>query len=231
MSYIWSKVYIRLQVNCRLFLSDFNDTWNFSIYFRKKIPDINFHENSSSGSRVVPCRRTDRRTDMTKLIVAFRNVANAPTNGSTAHRGRRSRVSYIPTRTQYRSRFPYEGEVSCHMFLVTNCPHLETHIPWWWRHIYLDDGDTYTLMMETYTLMMETYTLMMETYTLMMETHIPWLWRHIYLDDGDTYTLIMETHIPWWWRHVTTLLSVVTRKTTIRTFTTMKILHLVQVFH
>jgi len=41
----------------------------------------------------------DRRTDMTKLMVAFRNFSNAPTNKSTAHRSRRSRVSYIPTRS------------------------------------------------------------------------------------------------------------------------------------
>ena len=42
---------------------------------------VEFHENPSNGSRVVPCGRTDgwtdRRTDMTKLIVAFRNFTNA----------------------------------------------------------------------------------------------------------------------------------------------------------
>jgi hypothetical protein len=39
---------------------------------------ISFHENPSSGSRDVPMR-TDVRTDgdMTNLIVAFRNFANA----------------------------------------------------------------------------------------------------------------------------------------------------------
>ena len=38
---------------------------------------------SSSGSRVVPCGRTerqDKRTDMTKLTVAFRSFTNAPKN-------------------------------------------------------------------------------------------------------------------------------------------------------
>ena len=40
--------------------------------------NIKFHENPSDGSPVVPCGRTERRTDMTKLIVAFRNVANVP---------------------------------------------------------------------------------------------------------------------------------------------------------
>jgi hypothetical protein len=36
------------------------------------------HENQSSGSRVVPCGRTDGRTDMMKLIVTLRNFANSP---------------------------------------------------------------------------------------------------------------------------------------------------------
>jgi hypothetical protein len=35
---------------------------------------IKFHENLSRGSRAVPFGRAD----MTKLIVAFRNVVNAP---------------------------------------------------------------------------------------------------------------------------------------------------------
>jgi hypothetical protein len=43
-----------------------------------KIPQIKFHENSPSGCGVVTCRRTDRRTDMTKPIAALRNFANAP---------------------------------------------------------------------------------------------------------------------------------------------------------
>jgi hypothetical protein len=42
----------------------------------EKYSDIKFHENPSSGRRVVSCRRTD----MTKLIVAFRNIANATKN-------------------------------------------------------------------------------------------------------------------------------------------------------
>jgi len=40
----------------------------------EKYINVKFHENPSSGSRAVPCRRTDT----TKLIVAFRNFANAP---------------------------------------------------------------------------------------------------------------------------------------------------------
>jgi hypothetical protein len=41
---------------------------------------MKFDENTSSGSRVVLCGKTDsqrnRRADMTKLIVFFRNFAN-----------------------------------------------------------------------------------------------------------------------------------------------------------
>jgi len=42
----------------------------------EKSTNIEFREYLISGSRVVPCGRTD----MTKLIVAVRNFANVPTN-------------------------------------------------------------------------------------------------------------------------------------------------------
>jgi len=41
--------------------------------FFKKYSNIKFHENPSSGRRVVPCLRTD-----TTKLVAFRNFANEP---------------------------------------------------------------------------------------------------------------------------------------------------------
>ena len=50
----------------------------------EKLSNSKFHENPSRGSRVVPCERTDgwtdRRTNMTKLIVPVHNFANAPNN-------------------------------------------------------------------------------------------------------------------------------------------------------
>jgi hypothetical protein len=49
----------------------------FSRQIFEKYSNIRFHENPSSGSRV-PCGRTDGQTHMIKLIVAFRNLANAP---------------------------------------------------------------------------------------------------------------------------------------------------------
>jgi hypothetical protein len=45
----------------------------------EKSSDIKFHQNPSSGSRVVPCELTEGRTDM-KLIVDFRNFVRAPKN-------------------------------------------------------------------------------------------------------------------------------------------------------
>jgi len=40
--------------------------------------NIKFHENPPVGSRIVPCGRTD----MTDLIAAFRNFANASQNNT-----------------------------------------------------------------------------------------------------------------------------------------------------
>ena len=48
----------------------------FSCSVFEEYSDIRFQENTSSGSRV-PCGRTD----MTKLIVAFRGFADAPQLG------------------------------------------------------------------------------------------------------------------------------------------------------
>ena len=39
---------------------------------------MKFHENPFSGSRVVPYGETDRRRDITKLIVALCSFAKAP---------------------------------------------------------------------------------------------------------------------------------------------------------
>jgi len=46
----------------------------FSIQIFEIYSNIKFHENPSSGSRLVPCGRADGQTDTTKLIVAFRNT-------------------------------------------------------------------------------------------------------------------------------------------------------------
>ena len=57
-----------------LFLCDFNETGIFSIYFRKIIKYKISWRSAQWGGRIVPWGRTD----MSKLIVAFGNYANAP---------------------------------------------------------------------------------------------------------------------------------------------------------
>jgi hypothetical protein len=57
-----------------------------------KHQNIKFHENPSSGSRVVPCGRTDGQSDMTKLIFAFRDFSNTPKN---IFGGKGSQAPYI----------------------------------------------------------------------------------------------------------------------------------------
>jgi hypothetical protein len=71
-------MYTGFHVTCPLFLSDLIKL-EFSRQIFEKYSNIKFHKNSSSGRRVVPCR-TDRRTDMTMLIVDFRNFANTLKN-------------------------------------------------------------------------------------------------------------------------------------------------------
>jgi hypothetical protein len=72
-------MYIGLHVKYRYFCQTLMKI-EFSQQIFEKYSNIKFHENPSSGRRDVPYGRIDRRTDMTKVIVAFRNLANAPTN-------------------------------------------------------------------------------------------------------------------------------------------------------
>jgi hypothetical protein len=67
-------MYTGLHVKYLLYLSDFNATSIFPTDFRKVLIYIKFNESPSSGSRVFPLGRTE----MTKLIVAFRSFAKAP---------------------------------------------------------------------------------------------------------------------------------------------------------
>ena len=64
------------------------------ILTKQKSSNINFHENSSKGSPVVP----RGQTDMTKPIVAFRNFATAPKNHQIPER-EASWVVFMPIRT------------------------------------------------------------------------------------------------------------------------------------
>jgi len=67
----------RCKVKYPLVLQYFNQIPIFSKDFRKH-SNVKFHRFPSSGSRVIPCGQTD----MAKLILAFRNLTNAPTKGN-----------------------------------------------------------------------------------------------------------------------------------------------------
>jgi len=72
---MYSKMYIGLHVKCRLFLSDFKEMSLFLTDFRK----IMKHKIPLKIRAVgVELLRADRRTEIAKLVVSFRNFAKAP---------------------------------------------------------------------------------------------------------------------------------------------------------
>ena len=71
----WSNMYIGLHVKYSLFLSKFNYVLNFSTDFRKVLRCQKSWKICPVGAEFF---LADRRTDMTKLIVAFHTFANAP---------------------------------------------------------------------------------------------------------------------------------------------------------
>jgi hypothetical protein len=77
-----------------LLLSDFNETLNFSTFFQKmrkyQISWKSFHWDP------ICSMRTDGRTDTTKLIVTFRNFANAPKKDRLASRQPLSHPKFQP---------------------------------------------------------------------------------------------------------------------------------------
>jgi hypothetical protein len=67
----------------------------FSWQVFEKSSNIKFYENSSSGSRVVPCgdRQADGRTDRhEELIDAFRNFAKASKNNRPSQAGAKQKI-------------------------------------------------------------------------------------------------------------------------------------------
>jgi hypothetical protein len=74
---------------------------NFPNKFSRKSSNIKFHENPSSGSRVVPCGQTDGRTDMTKLIVPSRNLANAAKNSEPHTKSAEGKASFSASVREY----------------------------------------------------------------------------------------------------------------------------------
>jgi hypothetical protein len=66
---------IGLHVKCPIFLSDFSECCIFSDRFSKKTQIPNLMQICPKGAELF---RADRRRDITKLMVAFRNFANSP---------------------------------------------------------------------------------------------------------------------------------------------------------
>jgi hypothetical protein len=70
-------VHVKYRYCCQILIK-----LEFSQQIFESSSNIKFHENPSSESRDFPCghrdreRETDRQTDMTELIFAFRNFAN-----------------------------------------------------------------------------------------------------------------------------------------------------------
>ena len=97
-----------LHVKYPLFLSLFNETWIFSADLRKVLKYLDLHKNPYSRSRVVPCGQTD----MMKVVVVFRNFANAPKN-----------------RSQYRHKArPYDYELQWYIIHVRLLNVLNAHL-------------------------------------------------------------------------------------------------------
>jgi hypothetical protein len=71
-------MYIGLRVKYPLFFSDFSETWIFLTDFQK----ILMYQILWKSVQWEPscAMRTERRTDITKLIVTSRNFANPPKN-------------------------------------------------------------------------------------------------------------------------------------------------------
>jgi hypothetical protein len=72
------RIYVFIY-NVRDFCPILTTLW-FSRQIFIKVPSAKFRQNQSSGSRADSCGQTDGRTDMTKVIVAFREHANSPEN-------------------------------------------------------------------------------------------------------------------------------------------------------
>jgi hypothetical protein len=66
----------------------------FSRQIFAKVLNIKFHKNPFSGSGVVLCGKTDGRTAMAKLTIAFRNFAKAP---KTALLNTNTYTTYVKT--------------------------------------------------------------------------------------------------------------------------------------
>jgi len=71
--YIYIGLHVKYQIPCQVVMKP-----ELSRQIFEKYSSTKFHENPSSGSRVISCGWTDGHEDITKLIGAFRNFENVP---------------------------------------------------------------------------------------------------------------------------------------------------------
>jgi hypothetical protein len=83
--------------SCKMCLSDFNETWIFSTDFRKILKCL-ISRKCPVGTELF---HTDRRTDMTKLLVAFRSFANACKNRVKFEQDLKIRLPVLPGHKLY----------------------------------------------------------------------------------------------------------------------------------
>jgi hypothetical protein len=110
LSEILSKLSGGLRVKYALLFSDFNQNWIPLTDFRKI--NIKFHENPTSGSRVVLCGRTDRQYEANSH---FLNFANEPTNWSNSMHikwFKRFRIQSTNTATRFGGSHHHLNQVS-----------------------------------------------------------------------------------------------------------------------
>jgi len=111
-----------LHVKCPLFLSGFNETGIFSADLKKKIHISNFTKIRPVGAELLHAigragGRACGRTDVTKLIVAFRNSANAP------------KKKKLGSKYTYRPNVLLRRTLNCTSCTIPTCSHESIFLP------------------------------------------------------------------------------------------------------
>jgi hypothetical protein len=120
---MWSKMSIGLYVNYLLYLSDFNETWNFCASFLKILkyqisgksvlwePSCFMMVDGRTDRQVD--KQTDRQREITKLIVAFLNFVNSPKSWKTILRLHKFRKWHVYCTEKFKIHF----NSTCNLFI------------------------------------------------------------------------------------------------------------------